>query len=189
MKENKIQKPDVKEIVWQSYPKTSATPTQVLPIINAFKRHINEIYSYDENHFRQNSNAVLEILRSDFEASGFIVERSKRQEDLISVSVLYGQNDRPIKSFYADAFNKDSRTVVEIEAGQAVINYKFLKDIFEACMMDNVDYLVVAVKQVYVPNNGIPHPDFKTICEGFLDTIYASNGITFKLKGIVIIGY
>ena len=55
--------------------------------------------------------------------------------------------------------------------------------------MDNVDYLAVAVKQVYVPNNGIGHYDFQTVCEGFLDTIYASNGITFKLKGIVIIGY
>lgn len=189
MIEEKIKVPAVKEILWQSYPKTASTPKEVLPIISAFKKHLKEIYSYDPSHYRQNSNAVLETIRPDLEASGYVVERSKKQEGLIPVSVLYGQNDKPIKSFYADAFNKETRTVLEVEAGQAVINYKFLKDIFEACMMDNVDYLAVAVKQVYVLNNGIGHYDFQTVCDGFLDTIYASNGITFKLKGIVIIGY
>lgn len=189
MKTNKIVAPSKKEIIWQSYPKTAATPEEVLPIIEAFRRHIDEVYSFDPVHFQQNSNAVLEVLRPDLELSGFVVEKSKRQEDLIPVSVLYGLNDRPVKSFYADAFNKVSRTVLEVEAGQAVVNYKFLKDIFEACTMDNVDYLAVAVKQVYVPNGHTVHHDFQTICEGFLDTIYASNGISFKLKGIVIIGY
>ena len=130
MIQEKIKVPAVQEILWQSYPKTASTPKEVLPVISAFKKHLKEIYSYDPNHYRQNSNAVLETIRPDLEASGYVVERSKKQEDLIPVSVLYGQNDKPIKSFYADAFNKETRTVLEVEAGQAVINYKFLKDIF-----------------------------------------------------------
>ena len=185
----KLRMPDQKEVLWQSYPKTTATPSEVLPIITAFKNHLDEIYSFEQEHFRQNSNSVLEIIRDDLEQVGFVVERSKRQDGLIPVSVLYGQNDRPIKSFYADAFCKETRTVLEVEAGQAVINYKFLKDIFEACMMDNVDYLAVAVKQAYVTNDGTGHYDFQTICDDYLDAIYASRVITFKLKGIVIIGY
>ncbi|WP_336774145.1 hypothetical protein [Paenibacillus sp. MMO-58] len=41
-------------------------------------------------------------------------------------------------AFEADAYNKEFETVLEIEAGRAATNYQFLKDLFQACMMNSV---------------------------------------------------
>jgi hypothetical protein len=38
---------------------------------------------------------------------------------------------------------------IEVEAGRAVDNNQFLKDIFQACMMFAVDYLILGVKNYY----------------------------------------
>ena len=58
-----------------------------------------------------------------------------------------------------------------------------LKDIFEACMMFDVEYLVLAVRNVYRS-----HADFEII-HTFLETMYISNRIKLPLKGILLIGY
>jgi hypothetical protein len=87
------------------------------------------------------------------------------------------------KSFHVDAFHVDTGTVLEVEAGRAVTNYQFLKDLFEACMMHNVDYLVIAVRKIYRTS-----PDFERVLTHF-DALYASGRLTLPLKGVLIIGY
>lgn len=39
--------------------------------------------------------------------------------------------------------------VIEVEAGRAVDNNQFLKDLFQACMMDGISFLVIAVRNYY----------------------------------------
>jgi hypothetical protein len=39
--------------------------------------------------------------------------------------------------------------VLEIEAGRAVDNNQFLKDLFEACVSEKVKYLAIAVRLTY----------------------------------------
>ena len=73
--------------------------------------------------------------------------------------------------------------VIEVETGQATENHRFLKDIFEACMMFDVEYLVLAVRNTYRTHN-----DFERIYT-FLETLYISNRLQLPLKGILIIGY
>lgn len=72
-----------------------------------------------------------------------------------------------------------------MEAGRAVANNQFLKDLFQACMMDEVDHLVIAVRNVYSKLN---NKDF-AIASTFMDTLYASARLTLPLQGILIIGY
>ena len=67
---------------------------------------------------------------------------------------------------------------MEIEAGRAVVNYQFLRDIFQACVMHDIEKLVIAVR----------NDDFETVIN-FLDTLYTSNRLNLPLKGILIIGY
>lgn len=50
-------------------------------------------------------------------------------------------------------------------------------------MMQDVDYLAIAVRNVYRGNK-----DFETVLK-FFDTLYASNRLTLPLKGILVIGY
>ena len=96
---------------------------------------------------------------------------------------LFGINNRVDKCFNADALSKDGRIVIEVEAGRATENNQFLKDLFQACMMFNVEYLVLAVRNEYRS-----HKDFEIVYT-FLETLYISNRITLPLKGILLIGY
>ena len=70
-----------------------------------------------------------------------------------------------------------------MEAGRATENNQFLKDIFEACMMFDVEYLVLAVRNEYRT-----HKDFDKIYQ-FLETLYISNRLHLPLKGVLLIGY
>ena len=85
--------------------------------------------------------------------------------------------------FDADAYNEEKGIVVEVEAGRAVTNYQFLKDLFEACVMSDVNYLVIAVRNEY--RNSL---DFEKVIT-FFNTLYTSNRLQLPLKGVLIIGY
>ena len=73
--------------------------------------------------------------------------------------------------------------MLEVEAGRAVVNNQFLKDLFQACMMHDVSHLAIAVRNVYRSSN-----DFERLMK-FFDTLYASNRLQLPLKGILVIGY
>lgn len=70
-----------------------------------------------------------------------------------------------------------------MEAGRGVTNYQFLKDLFQACMMNNVEYLIIAVRNIYRTSK-----DFEKVAT-FFDTLYASGRIKLPLKGVLVIGY
>ena len=97
--------------------------------------------------------------------------------------VLFGVNDDVDQSFNADGISNDGRVVLEVEAGRAVANYAFLKDIFQACMMHRVEFLVLAVRNDYRGGD-----DFQKVYT-FLETLYISGRLVLPLKGITLIGY
>ena len=98
------------------------------------------------------------------------------------VPVLFGQNNSIDQFFNADGISNDGRIVLEIEAGRAVANYAFLKDI-QACMMHGVEFLIIAVRNNYKGND-----DFEKAYT-FLETLYISGRLVLPLKGITLIGY
>ena len=167
-------------IRFQFFPRSRGTNEQINNVINCFKAVEDKIDSETKNLV---SNDVLAIVRPYLEAQDFKVEMGKSNENKIDVPVLFGRDNQIDKSFYADALSKDGKIVVEVEAGQATENHRFLKDIFEACMMFDVEYLVLAVRNKYRT-----HDDFQRICT-FLETLYISNRLQLPLKGILLIGY
>lgn len=100
--------------------------------------------------------------------------------------MLFGENGSVEKSFDADAHDAQRRMVLEIEAGRAVANNQFLKDLFQACMMHDVEYLGIAVRQVYEGGGALK--DYERVVT-FIDTLYASRRLSLPLAGIVVIGY
>ncbi len=129
------------------------------------------------------SNDVLDIVRDRLIGIGFDVEMDKSSHGKIRVPVLFGQNGHIDQSFEADAWNRTTKTVLEVEAGRAVTNYQFLKDLFQACMMQDVNYLVVAVRNIYRTSR-----DFDKV-RMFFDTLYASGRLQLPLQGILVVGY
>lgn len=167
-------------INWQFFPKSRIIPEHLEKVLGAFELNENSISS---DIHKYGSNEVLENVRTHLEKLDFQIEKSKKSNDKIKVPVLFGQNGKLEKYFDADGYNKANKTVIEVEAGRAVTNYQFLKDLFQACMMYEVDYLVIAVRKDYRGN-----PDFQNVTT-FFDTLYSSGRLQLPLLGILIIGY
>lgn len=170
-------------IQYQFFPRSQGIVGDIRRVIESFKAVEAEI---DSTSKELNSNAVLAKVRPFLEKNGYTVETGKGKNDKIDkidVPVLFGKNNNVDKSFFADALSDDGRIVIEVEAGRATENNQFLKDIFEASMMFDVEYLVLAVRNIYRT-----HADFD-IVHTFLETMYISNRIKLPLKGILLIGY
>lgn len=171
-------------INWQYFPKSSATPQHMQSIVSVFEKHNNEI---DSEKHTYDSNGVLEIIRNDLEKNGYEVETSKKKEGKIHVPVLFGMNGKLDKYFEADGLNTEFKTVIEVEAGRGYANNQFLKDLFQASVMHDIDYLIIAVRNIYKTKSS-KSKDFEKV-KSFIDTLYASDRLTLPLKGILILGY
>ena len=165
---------------YQFFPRSRGVTREIQDVISCFKSVETDIESETKE---LKSNEVLHEVRPYLEQLGYIVETGKSTSEKIDVPVLFGQDNKIDKSFYADALSSDGRIVIEVEAGRATENNQFLKDLFEACMMFDVEYLVLAVRNVYRT-----HYDFERVYS-FLETLYISNRLHLPLKGILLIGY
>jgi hypothetical protein len=176
-------------ISWAYFPRNERVPSIGLDIVACFKSVADTIDSSANNdqisaEYKEGaSNAVLSRIRPGLEQLGFRVESGKAAAEKISIPVLFGKDGKPAKTFEADAYHDERRFVVEVEAGRAVVNYQFLKDLFQACVMVDVDYLCIAVRNIYKKSQ-----DFEKVYT-FFDTLYTSGRMKLPLKGILIVGY
>lgn len=165
---------------YQLFPRSVALTHQLKEVVECFEGIYEHIKS-PENTL--NSDGVLKYLRGPLEQIGFTVETGKAKGQKIPVPVLFGLNNKIDKSFNADGLSGDGSIVLEVEAGRAVVNYQFLKDIFQACMMHGVHYLVLGVRNDYRGSD-----DFRSVYS-FVETLYISSRLPLPLKGIMLIGY
>lgn len=167
-------------IKWMYFPNSTKLPQHMRLVVDAFGKK-ETLISSDQHQLK--SDDVLAVLSGELMKCGYQVEKSKAKKDLVRVPVLYGQNGSEELSFEVDAYNDTYKTVVEIEAGRGFTNYQFLKDFFECCMMQEVEYFCVAVRKDY---RG--HKDYDSVCS-FFAALYASRRMVLPLKGILVIGY
>lgn len=153
-------------INWIYFPKSSPPPELGILIVALFEEVADAIDSSAKES--QHSDVVMSKLRPGLEKLGFRVEKGKTTEDKIVVPVLFGRKGKVLKCFNADAYAASRGWVVEVEAGRAVDNNQFLKDIFQACMMHDVLHLALAVRNQYRNSD-----DFAKV-ENFLETLYVS---------------
>lgn len=168
-------------IQWHTFPKSASPIPVVLDTVLIFEKHLERIDSTRNSAFT--SDQVLGIIRGDLEQVGYRVEKDKTSSGKVKIPVLFGLNGKAEKTFDADAFYKSQGVVLEVEAGRAVSNYQFLKDLFQACMMQEANHLIVAVRNDY---RG--HADFQSVIN-FFETLYASSRLQLPLTSITIIGY
>ena len=164
----------------QFFPVNKKTPEHLASVIKVFNGCEDKINSHKH---KLDSNTVLEILRKNLEGVGFRIETGKKKNEKIKIPVLFGENGRIIKSFDVDGYHEEFKTVLEVEAGRGVTNNQFLKDFFEACIMVNVDYCIIAVRDTYLKQK-----DFEKV-KDFFDSMYASGRMNIPLKGLLIVGY
>jgi len=165
---------------YQLFPRSQGMSCDLLEVVKCFESANASINSFENS---LSSNEVLGNIAGSLGELGFYVEKGKKTHEKIRVPVLFGLNNNIDKEYNADALSLDGRIVIEVEAGRATENNQFLKDIFQACLMHGVEYLVLAVREVY--RN---HYDFDIVYT-FLETLYLSGRIKLPLKGILLIGY
>ncbi|MCL2168505.1 MAG: hypothetical protein FWB74_00605 [Defluviitaleaceae bacterium] len=165
---------------FQLFPRSQGITDELMQVIDCFKAVEDKITSAAHE---LSSNEVLAYLAEHFIALGYKVEKGKKAHQKIKVPVLFGLNNDIDKEYNADALSPCKKIVVEVEAGRAVDNNQYLKDIFQACLMHEVEYLVLAVRNVYRKKK-----DFETVYT-FLETLYLSGRIKLPLKGVLLIGY
>lgn len=165
---------------YQLFPRSVGLTPELQAVVACFTEVYDSIKS-PEN--KLSSDGVLKHLRSGLENLRFKVEAGKQKAEKIPVPVLFGLNNKIDKHFDADALSGDGRIVLEVEAGRALVNNAFLKDVFQAAMMHGVEYLVLAVRNDYRGGR-----DFSNI-HAFLETLYISSRLTLPIKGIVLLGY
>jgi hypothetical protein len=168
------------QLRYQLFPRSVGISEELRAVVQCFEAVYDQIGS---QNYTLNSDGALRFLRPQFESLGFTVETGKSKGEKIPVPVLFGLNNHIDKSFDADALSRDGRIVIEVEAGRAVVNYQFLKDVFQASMMHGVEYLVLAVRNDYRGGD-----DFRSV-HSFLETLYISSRLALPLKGIMLIGY
>lgn len=164
-------------INYQYFPKNCALPEHLHRVVSIFQQQADEIDS-ERTHLK--SNEVLSVVAPFLKEIGY---KTEPIDGKIKVPVLFGRNGKIDKFFDADGYNPNAKTVIEIEAGRAYSNNQFLKDLFQACAMDETDYLIIAVRNLYRNN-----PDFEKIFQ-FFETMYLSERLILPLKGILLIGY
>lgn len=141
-----------------------------LQVVEVFRSASAEI---DSAHHSLPSNGLLAHLAPPLQDPG--------TED--PGSVLFGLDGQFEKSFEADAYHEAAGFVLEVEAGRGDVTNQFLKDLFQACMMNGVTEFAVALRNDYRGTN-----DFERAAR-FFDTLYASNRLRLPLEGVLPIGY
>jgi hypothetical protein len=171
---------------WQYFPRSRALPPHLRDLVEALRPAFAHLPA-SENHVE--SDQVLRLLTPALEGLGYEVESGKLASQKVRRPVLFGANGVPAKTFDVDAFHAPTGTVLEVEAGRGVRNHQFLKDLFEACAIQDAEYLVLAVLLGYWPKSfSSPAKDFLEVTN-FIDTLYASERMSLPLRGILIIGY
>ena len=128
-------------------------PEFISTVVDVFKGHLNEIGTADSSK-GLNSDGVLAILRSDLIDLGFTVEASKRTRDKIKRPVFFGENAEPDLQYEVDAWHPQWRAGLEVEAGRAWMGNAVYRDLIQALVMVEMEYLILAVPQLYRYRSG-----------------------------------
>jgi hypothetical protein len=162
---------------------------EVLPTRFPLPKHLSKVVQvFEKNNAALSDDVlkgvkkshVLKIVKKGLRENGFAVEESKKAKDKIRIG-----------SFNVDAYQKETGTIIDIEAGRAHHNYEFLKALFESCIIKEANYLVIAVPTQYTINGESGEQTEKTfdsVIKHF-DDLYASDRLKLPLKGVLIIGY
>ena len=89
------------------------------------------------------------VLRDDLTALGFTVEGGKQKARKIQRPVFYGENGVPTLHYEIDAYQPEWRCGLEIEAGRGWMGNAVYRDLVQALVMVDVDYLILAVANTY----------------------------------------
>jgi hypothetical protein len=172
---------------WKFYPTRLGAPDWARGVIDVFAQAQPHIDS--RRHSGVTSDNALETLRPGLEADGFEVEHGKRHDQKLHRPVLFGEEGEIVVKYEVDAYHRDHRVVVEVEAGRGAANNADYRDLVRASLMVDADFLVLAMMLSYRSGEAGQEIRSYTRTRDRIDAIYASERLMLQLKGILLVGY
>lgn len=114
---------------------------------------------------------------------GWILETRERYA---RIPYLYGEGDESLGSVQPDAVylgEQDTMTLVKIEGGGAVTNYREMKDIVETILLPFVDYLALVVP--FSAHHTEPYRYYNRLVQA----LHAEQVVQRHLAGVLLVGY
>lgn len=174
---------------YSTFPRTEPPPSFLGGLIDAFRTHEKAVGTLHRAK-GLTSDEVLRVLRDDLVELGFEVESSKRKEDKIQRPVFFGENGVPALRYEIDAYQADWRCGLEVEAGRAWMGNAVYRDLIQAMVMVEVDWLAIAVPNAYKYRSGgkqATSGDYANAC-GVADAVYGHSRVSMPYR-LIVIGY
>jgi hypothetical protein len=136
------------------------------------------------------SNQVLAIIGPDLAGLGFEVEMGRRADQKVDRPVLFGENGIPTVRYQIDGYHPTWKCGFQVEAGRAWMGNAVYKDLIQACVMVDVDYLCLAVPNTYKYRSGGRHivsKDYENT-RNLADALYGHTRLRFPYR-LITIGY
>jgi hypothetical protein len=136
------------------------------------------------------SNKVLSVIRADLVALGFDVETGKEKSAKIHRPVFFGEGGEPTLRYEIDAYHREWRCGLEVEAARAWMGNAIYRDLVQGFVMVEVDYLVIAVPNGYRYQSGkraVISSDYSNALS-VIETLYGHSRVTLPYR-LILIGY
>lgn len=175
---------------WRYFPASSPPPAWVNPLVAVFEKHRMAIDSHVDHAKRMTSDDVLAQIADDLEDGlGFAVERGKSKGGKLPRPVFFGDEGSFLRTYEIDAFHEGLRVALEVEAGRATMGNAIYRDLIQASLMVDAQFLVLAIPLEY-RYGGKPtkEPSYaKTY--SVVEAIYGSPRLDLPFDGLLLIGY
>lgn len=135
-------------IRYSTFPRTEPPPDFAAQLVGVFQSHEKDI-STVELAKGFHSDQVLHALEKDLRDLGSEVELGKQRDQKIERPVFYGENGNPTLRYQIDGYHPVWKCGLEIEAGRAWMGNAVYRDLIQASVMVNVEYLCLAVPNSY----------------------------------------
>lgn len=174
---------------FSTFPRTEPPPSFILRLAELFRDqapHVDTV-ALDKG---LTSDEVLAVLRPGLLDMGFEVEAGKRREDKIERPVFFGENAVATVRYEIDAYQPEWRCGLEVEAGRAWMGNAVYRDLIQAMVMVEVDWLVLAVPNAYkYTSSGRPaqSADYDNTC-GVADALFGHSRVQMPYR-LAVIGY
>jgi len=136
------------------------------------------------------SDAVLHVLAPDLIKLGFDVEAGKKKVDKIARPVFFGEGGIPTVRYEIDAYHPDWKCGLEVEAGRAWMGNAVYRDLIQAAVMVDVEFLCLAVSNTYkFQSGGKSHSskDYENTVN-LADAVFGHSRIRLPY-GLIVVGY
>lgn len=173
-------------IRFTSFPRTKPPPHFTKSVVDVFSAHEHSICTITLAKGLK-SDEVLRELCNDLQKIGFEVETGKKTVQKIHRPVFFGENGQARLQYQIDAFHSEWKCGLEIEAGRGSMGNAIYRDLVQALVMVELEYLVLAVANTYKFGTYTPSRDYEQAVK-IADALYGHSRIEMPYR-LVVVGY